>query len=116
MPTPEQVAIGKLDGRDPASPNYVAEKWTGVSLYKDLDLGQKLVSRPAGADPGKAPGQQWWTPSALDKITVLSEVLTGRYHGQVVFDMIAGLFAVLVEGKPPAEVRTALGLPEPPTA
>lgn len=103
------TALGKLDGRDPDA-NYAALPYTGVSLYKDLELGASHVTRPAGADPGREPGQQWWTTSHLDKVTVLAEILTMRYHGQTLADQINALFAVLVEGADPADVRSKLGL------
>ena len=113
MATPEQIALGKLDGRNPDAPNYPPLNWVGVSHYREVALGQSTVVRPEGADPGKKPGELWWTPSTIDHVTVLAEILTNRYHGQTAWDMLTGLFAVLVEGKDPATVRAALHLPEP---
>lgn len=110
MANAEQTANGKLDGRDPDSPNYIPLPWTGVSLYRDVALGESGVTRPAGADPGKKPGEQWWTTSHLDKTTALAEILTLKYHGQTLFDMVSALFAIQVEGKSPEEVRKALGI------
>lgn len=110
MASPEQEAIGKLDGRDPNQPNYPPLKYRGVSLYREVELGQSTVVRPEGADPGKSPGELWWTTSTLDEVTVLAEIFTNKYHGQTGWDMLCGLFAVLVEGKDPADVRKSLGL------
>ncbi|OBY33417.1 hypothetical protein [Mycolicibacter kumamotonensis] len=108
------TAIGKLDGRDPDQPNYPPLNWVGVSHYREVALGQSTVVRPEGADPGKLPGGLWWTPSTIDHVTVTAEILTSRYHHQTVFDMIGGLFAVLVEGHDPADVRAALNVADPP--
>jgi len=110
MASAEDEVKGQLDGRDPNAPNYPPLSWRGVSLYHEVELGQNTVVRPAGADPGKLPGDLWWTTSTLDQITVLSEIYTNKYHGQTGWDMLCGLFAVLVEGKDPAEVRKSLGM------
>lgn len=104
------TAIGKLDGRNPDAPDYPPLDWVGVSHYRDVELGESTVVRPAGADPGKKPGELWWTPSAIDHITVLAEILTSRYKGQTTWDMLAGLFAVQVLGEDPADVRKGLGI------
>ncbi|QGJ90076.1 hypothetical protein HWC80_gp035 [Mycobacterium phage Indlulamithi] len=110
MASPEQEIQGKLDGRDPNTPNYLALPYRGVSLYRSVELGQSTVVRPAGADPGKKPGELWWTTSTLDEVTVMAEILTNKYHGQTIWNMITGLFAVVVEGKSPEDVRKALSL------
>lgn len=110
MANPEDEVRGQLDGRDPNAPNYPPLNWRGVSLYRDVELGQNTVVRPQGADPGKLPGDLWWTTSTLDEVTVLAEIYTNKYHGQTGWDMLCGLFAVLVEGKDPAEVRKSLGM------
>jgi hypothetical protein len=112
MATPDQIAIGKLDGRNPDAPNYPPVGWVGVTHYQEWDFGQNHVNRPQGADNGANPagGAQWWSPSKIDNITVLAEILTKKYHGQTVLHMIAALFAVLIEGEDPAEVRKKLGL------
>lgn len=107
------TAIGKLDGRDPDQPNYPPLNWVGVSHYREVELGQSTVVRPEGADPDKLPGGLWWTPSTIDHVTVLAEIYTSRYHGQTGWDMLCGLFAVMVEGKDPVDVRAALKIPEP---
>lgn len=113
MATPEQIAIGKLDGRDPDTPNYVPLDWAGVSLNRPFELGDNLVTRPAGADPGKRPGEQWWSTSTLDHATVVAENTAGRYRRQPLIMMVAALFAHLIEELPAAEIRAKLGLPEP---
>lgn len=101
---------GQLDGRDPGKPNYPPLPWSNVSLYREWDFGQPLANRTAGADNGRKPGETWSTPSRLDQVTVLAEILTKRYKGQTVMHMITALFAVLVEGRPVEEVRKSLGL------
>lgn len=110
MANAEEVAIAKLDGRDPESPNYIALQWTGVTLYQEWDFGKNWVNRPAGADPGKIPGESWWSTSELDKVTVLAEILAKKYHGFTVLHMLSALFAVEIEGRPVTEVRKALGI------
>jgi hypothetical protein len=108
--TPDRQVRGQLDGRDPGLPNYPALRWAGVSMYREWDLGQPWVHRPAGADPGKLPGELWWSPSRLDQITVMSEIMTKKYHGQTVLHMLSALFAVLIEDRSVEEVRKELGL------
>jgi hypothetical protein len=112
MATPDDEVRGQLDGRDPNQPNYPPLPWSGVTMYQDWDLGHPWVNRHAGADPNHQPGEVWWSPSRLDQLTVLAEILTKKYHGQTVLHMLSGLFAVLVEGKPADEVRKALGINE----
>jgi hypothetical protein len=108
MATPDREAIGKLDGRDPNTPNYIPLNWTGVTLYQEWDFGKNWVNRPEGADPGQVPGGLWWTPSQIDHTTAMAEILTKKYHGQTVLHMIAGLFAVLIEGRDPKDVAKEL--------
>lgn len=110
MATAEQWANGKLDGRNPDLPNYPPEQHVGVTHYQEWDFGRNWVNRPAGADPGKKPGELWWSPSKVDNITVMAEILTKKYHGQTVLHMISALFAVLIENRDPVEVRKELGL------
>lgn len=105
-------ALGKLDGRDPNQPNYPPQLWTGVTHYQEWALGKPLVNRPKGADGDGAAGNIWWTPSDVDHNTVTAEILTKKYHGQTIMHMVAGLFAVLVEGHDSADVKAALGLPD----
>lgn len=107
-------ALGKMDGRDPNQPNYPPYQWTGVTHYQEWALGLKLANRPQGGDNGAPGGSIWWSPSDVDHNTVTSEILTKKYHGQTIMHMLAGLFAVFVEGHDPADVRAALGLPDVP--
>lgn len=109
-------ALGKMDGRDPNQPNYPPQQWTGVTCYQEWAFGRKLANRPKGADNDGPAGSIWWTPSDVDHNTVVAEILTKKYHGQTVMHMISALFAVLVEGHAPADVRAELGLPDTPLA
>lgn len=114
MATPAEEAIAKLNGDN--ADTGLALPWTGVTQYQEWALGKDWVNRPAGADNGADPanGHIWWSPSQLDHVTVLSEILTKKYHGCTVLHMLTGLFAVLVEGHDAADVRKALGLPDTP--
>jgi hypothetical protein len=107
-------ALGKLDGRNPNQPNYPPNPWCDVTMYQEWAFGHNWIQRHAGADAGKAPGQTWWTPSDVDHDTVLAEILTKKYHGCTLLHMTAALFAILVEGHKPEDVRNALGLPTTP--
>lgn len=114
MATPEQQAIAKLDGVDADS--GLALPFTGNTHYQEWAFGQNWVNRPAGADNNAAPafGAEWWSPSMIDHVTILGEILTKKYHGCTVLHMLAAVFAVQVEGHNPADVRAALGLPDVP--
>lgn len=116
MATPEQEAIGKLDGRDPNQPGYPPLDWVGVTQYQEWAFGRNWVNRPKGADADANPafGALWWSTSQIDHTTTMAEILTKKYHGCTVLHMIAALFAVRIEGHDPADVRKALGLPETP--
>lgn len=89
MATPEQWALGKLDGRN-ADTNQ-PEPWRIVQLYRRVTgTGQRTKARPES-------GKQWTTSSILDEITVLSEDLTVVYvdgDGKewTVGDMIVAIF------------------------
>ena len=68
MATPEQWALGKLDGRnaDTGQP----EPHRPVELYRRVtDSRQRPVPRTGGPRPGKP----WLTPSTLDQVTCLAE-------------------------------------------
>lgn len=108
MADPDRVAVGKLDGRDPDSPNYVPFPYVGVTHYQEWDFGKNWVNRPAGADQGQQPGGLWWSSSKIDNITVLAEILTKKYHGQTVLHMLSALFAVLIENRDPKEIADLL--------
>ena len=111
MATPDREIMGRLDGRDPDSPNYLPRDWTGVTLYGPWDFGMNLSTRRSGADAGKQPGDLWWTPSDLDHTTVLAEILTKRFRGKyTVMHMLSALFCVDVLGEDPDDVRKLLGL------
>lgn len=102
---------GKWDGRDPNRPNYPAVSYAGVTHYKSWDFGQNWVDRPAGADPGMKPGQLWWSPSAGDHITVMTEILSKKFRGKyTVLHMISAIFAVTVLGESPDDVISKMGL------
>ena len=117
MATPEQWAIGKLDGRNPDLPNYPPEPWTNVDLYAAWDFGEDWVDREAGSNPGKKPGETWSTPSQIDQGTALAEILTKKYCDKdrtpdvqvTVLHMISAIYAVLIEGREVDEVRNRLG-------
>lgn len=110
MANPEDIVRGQLDGRDPDKPNYPPLTWRGVSLYRSVELGQSTVVRPEGADPGKKPGELWWTVSVLDEVTVMAEILTNKYHGQTVWNMLTALYALLIEGQSVEDIKRALGV------
>lgn len=112
MATPAQDAIGKLDGRNPDLPNYPPLNWVGVTQYQEWDFGKNWVNRPQGADNGVSPanGAQWWSPSQIDHVTVMAEILTKKYHGCTVLHMISALFAHLIEGREVSELRSLLGV------
>jgi hypothetical protein len=105
------TAVAKLDGRDPDAPNYPPLSYTGVTAYQEWAAGHSWVNRPNGSDPGKTPGEEWWSTSDVDHTTWLAEVMTKKYHGQTAFQMLVGLFAVMVEGQDPKTVAKKLGLP-----
>lgn len=107
-------AVGKQDGRNPDQPNYPPNSWCGVTAYGEWAFGHPITTRPQGADPGKTPGEEWWSVSDCDHNTVTAEVVARKYHGQTLFAMTAAVFAVLVEGQNPSDVAKALGLPATP--
>jgi hypothetical protein len=89
MATPEQWALGKLDGRNPDSGE--TEPWRPVELYRRVTDSQQ---GPTARDNAGAP---WKTPSVLDETTVLAEVLTVVYRDEdgqewTLADMIIELF------------------------
>lgn len=118
MATPAETAIGKLDGRNPNAAGYPPLDWVGVTQYQEWAFGQDWVNRPEGVDPGDGHspefGGRWWSPSDLDHDTVMAEILTKKYHGCTIFQMVAALFAVRIEGHNAPDVRDALGLPNIP--
>lgn len=110
--TAADEAIGKLDGRDPDVAGYPSEKFTPVGLYRESGLKDDWVTRPEGADGGVAPayGQEWWTPSVIDKVTVLAEILGKKYHGVTLAKQINALFARHIEGRSREDIIADLEL------
>lgn len=91
-------AVGKIDGRNPDIPGYPSQTYTPVGLYRECGLRDDWVTRPEGGEKA-AYGGEWWTPSTIDKITVLAEILGKKYHGVTLAKQINALFAKLIEGR-----------------
>jgi hypothetical protein len=97
-------AIAKLDGRDPDKGGYPTLPYRLTKLYNERtdEVGPEHTPvRKEGGDQG--PGKPWNTPSTLDEVTVLAEILTqvyvdpsGKKH--TAFDMLVGLYKKQVLG------------------
>lgn len=97
MATEEQWANARLDGRNPDVGGYPTMPHRLLQLYRRYRPGDPKGVRKGGPTPGEI----WNTPSALDAITVLAEILTvvDADTGKTLADMIIELHQKLVQGK-----------------
>jgi len=84
--------------------------WRPVELYRTVTApGDRTVARNRGTLGsaglgGPQAGQSWDTPSTLDQVTVLSEILTVQYQDakgvkHTLSDMVIALYQKLVENQ-----------------
>ena len=108
MADPVQNAIDKLDGRTSDKPGRPTLPWRLTKLYKRVDGVQGPAKTPVrkegGSDGANTPGQPWNTPSSLDEITAMAEILTQVYVDSTgkeytAFDLLVSLHQALVEKK-----------------
>lgn len=83
MADPAQTAIDRLDGRNSDAPARPTLPWALNKLYRRVTgyvgpTGTPVRKVGSSVLPDQ-PGKEWNTPSALDKITVLAEILTQVY-------------------------------------
>jgi hypothetical protein len=90
MATEEQWANARLDGRNADTSGILP--WRPTVLYREYSPGDPKGIRTGGPTPG----QPWSTPSALDELTVLAEILTVTHNGKTLADMIIELHTKLV--------------------